>query len=242
MFTCQIKSNNVFPMQKVSRAVFSRSAFTLLELLLAISLLSIVCMVTYMTFSTTLNAWKKATVMTDNLHHGDYVMEQLIMALRSMYVPESGSTGEYGFWHEDNGDDADSSDVISWVKIGSSFVGADCPFAGSPHRVRFSVEEDDDDNKVVAIKAWRLLGQPEDFDSEDVEPFEISKRITGFDCKVAYQIVDNEIEWLDEWEQTNRIPTAIEVTLFLEPTEKDGEPIEIKRIVGVPVGPASWSK
>lgn len=218
--------------------------FTLLELLLALSLLSVISVVTYLSFSTALRAWRKGTAMTDNLHHGDYVMEQLIMGLRSLYYPDTGGRDVpmYGFWHEDSGTDEYSSDVISWVKMGTSLVGGDCPFALSPHRVKFFVELNSDEQSVVAVKAWQLLGQSEDFDPGELEPFHISRKIVGFDCKAAYRVVDDEIEWLEEWEETNRVPTALELTLYLEPSEEGGEPTEMKRIIGIPVGPNVWTR
>ncbi len=212
--------------------------FTLIEILLALSLLSVISVVTYLTFNTSLRAWKKGTSMTDNLHHGDYVVEQLEMALRSMYYPESRPGNMYGFWHEDNGSDESASDVISWVKLGTSLVGADCSFVDSPHRVKFYLDTDDEGRSVVTVKAWQLLGQPEEFDpEEDVEAFHLSRKVIGFDCRAAYRIMDDEIDWSDEWEETNRIPTVVEITLYLEPAEEGGEPALMTRIIGIPVGP-----
>lgn len=219
----------------------SRLAFTLIELLLSLSLLSIVCTVTYLTFSTSLRAWRKGTSMTDSLHHGDYVVEQMVMGLRSMYYPESRPGNLYGFWHEDNGSDEDARDVISWVKLGSSLVGSDSPFVDSPHRVKLYLDTDEKERSVVALKAWQLLGQAEDFDPEELEAIHLSRKVIGFDCRCAYQVVEDEIEWFDEWEQTNRIPTVIEITLYLEPAEEDGVPTHITRIIGIPVGPMAWN-
>ncbi|NQU43904.1 hypothetical protein HQ520_11515, partial [bacterium] len=56
------------------------------------------------------------------------------------------------------------------------------------------------------------MGQPEDFDPEDpdqVEQVFLSGRITGFNCRAAYQRIDDEIEWFDEWEETNKLPTIV---------------------------------
>ena len=48
------------------------------------------------------------------------------------------------------------------------------------------------------------------------------------------------VEWEDEWEPTNRIPAAVEITLYLEPLEKGDRPVAITRAVGLPVAPLSW--
>ena len=43
------------------------SAFTLLELVLAVAILAVVSTVTYLTFSTVTTAWKKGIVLTLNI-------------------------------------------------------------------------------------------------------------------------------------------------------------------------------
>ena len=221
-----------------------RCGFTLLELLLAVGILAAVMVVTFMAFSTVIQAWKKGRALVENVHHGDFVIDQLVMALRSAYfVKRDGDDATFGFWLEDNGDGPESSDEIGWVKLGSSLVGADAPFVDSPHRVQFSVDEDDEGRRAVKIRAWRTYGQPEDFDPEDdVEPQFLSRRVVGFNCRPAYPYrsdPEEEIEWLDEWEHSNSIPTVVEITLFLEPLEEGGEPVEVRRIVGIPVAPLS---
>jgi hypothetical protein len=116
-------------------------------------------------------------------------------------------------------------------------VGRQCPFVGTAHRVVFQVEEDGEGRPGVSVTAWRLMAQPEDFDAGAVEPTFISRKVVGFDCRCAEEIPegDEEIEWLDLWEDTNRIPAAVEVSLYLEPPEEGGEPVELKRIVTLPI-------
>ena len=60
-----------------------KRGFTLLELLVAITILAIASALVYSTFTTTLKAYTTGTDYLDNIHHGDYVMEQLVMVLRS---------------------------------------------------------------------------------------------------------------------------------------------------------------
>ena len=69
---------------------------------------------------------------------------QIVMALRSMYYPATGGDYEYGFWHGDHGSGERASDMISWVKLGSSLVGRNASFVGGPHRVKITMEPDED--------------------------------------------------------------------------------------------------
>lgn len=220
-----------------------RSAFTLLEILLAVTILSLVATVTFTTFSAATTAWQRGTTLADNLHHGDYVIQQLVLALRSAYYPDGAGDGapEYGFWHEDNGEGESAEDEICWVKLGGAMVGSDASFAETPHRVRFLLGEDEDGDSAAGVIAWRLQGQPEDFDPEDIEPVYLSKRVVGFNCRTAWQMdEDGEIDWLDEWEDTNKIPTIVEVSLYIEPIEEGDDPVELKRIIGLRVGALAW--
>ena len=219
------------------------SAFTLLEILLAVTILSLVASVTFMTFSAATSAWQRGTALADNLHHGDYVIQQLVMGLRSAYYPEGAKGGapEYGFWQEDNGEGASARDEICWVKLGGALVGRNSVFAETPHRVRFLVADDEDGDSAAAVVAWRLQGQPEDFDPEEIEPVFLSKRVVGFNCRTAWEMdEDGEIDWLDEWEETNKIPTIVEVSLYVEPTVEGDDPVEVKRVIGLRVGTLAW--
>ena len=234
---------NLLPAFCIPRSAFRvRSGFTLLEVLLAVTILVIISGVTYMTFSVVSASWKRGTTMADGLQHGDYVMEQLVMALRSAYYPDTkGHASLYGFHMEEGGQGPRSSDAISWVKIGQALVGSDCPYAQTPHRVKFWVEEREGESFVM-VRSWQLYGQKEDFDPELVEAVKLSRRVVGFDCRVAWEKLEDtgEIDWLEEWEETNRVPTVAQLTLFLEPLEEGGDPLEIRRAVGIPVGPLSW--
>ena len=220
-----------------------RMGFTLLEILLAVTIMSIVTTVTFMTFAAATTAWQKGTTLADSLHHGDYVIQQLVMAVRSAYFPDGvkGGDAEYGFVHEDGGEGASATDAISWVKLGGALVGRNCPYVETPHRVRFFLENDAEGDLAAAVTSWRLQGQDEDFDPSDLEPVFLSKRVVGFNCRMAWELnSDGEINWLDEWEETNRIPTVVEIAVYVDPAREGDDPVELKRIVGLRVGALAW--
>ena len=65
----------------------ARSAgFTLLELLVALMILVFAFAIIWSTFSATVTAWQRGGQLLDELRHGDFVMEQLVSALRSAAV------------------------------------------------------------------------------------------------------------------------------------------------------------
>lgn len=218
--------------------------FTLLEILFAVSIMSIAAVVTFMTFSAATTAWRRGTELVDRLHHGDFVMHQLVIALRSAYFPSgSRDSAEYGFRHIDDGDGPSARDEISWVKIGGALVGRGERYVESPHRVRFFVTDDEDGDPAAAVVSWRVAGQPDDFDEEDLEPVLLSRRVQGFNCRAAWTLdSDDEIDWEDEWSYTNRLPTMLELTLYVDPVEPGDDPVEMKRIVGIRTAEQIWQQ
>jgi prepilin-type N-terminal cleavage/methylation domain-containing protein len=226
--------------------VTKRHGFTLVEMLVAVAILLLVTGVVYGVFSAVTKAWQRGQALTDDLHHGDFVMEQLVMGLRSAHYRGL----QDGFILEDHGDSAYSADVISWVKTGPALVGRQTEAAKSLHRVRFTVEEYPDGGRAAAVTFWGdAYLHPEDFDPSDLEPEFLSRRIVGFHCRVATNNpTSGELPWQDTWEDdlganlnlTNRLPHFVELTLYLDPL-KDGEPpVEMKRCVELPVAASSW--
>ena len=220
-----------------------RDGFTLLEVLLAVAILSVIATVTFLSISSATRAWTRGMEITDSLHHGDYVIDQLVMGLRSAYYPQAGNFADYGFEHVDDGDGPSARDSVSWVKVGDALVGSSQRFSLAPHRVAFEVL-DDGDGSVAAVRAWQILGQVDDFDPDEVEPLELSRRVVGFDLKMASieELEEDDIEWLDEWELTNQLPVVVSITLYVQAPEEGDDPIELRRVVELPCAPLSRGK
>ncbi|NLB54922.1 MAG: type II secretion system protein, partial [Lentisphaerae bacterium] len=98
---------------------FIEKGFTLLEMLVAIALLTIALAMAFSTFSAVSRAWERGNQLADNLGHGEFMIEQLSAGLRSAYFPASaGDKNIFGFILENYGDGEDARDSISWVKTG----------------------------------------------------------------------------------------------------------------------------
>ena len=216
----------------------TRRGFTLLEVLLAVSLLAVTATITFMTFSAASTAWQRGTAMVDRLHHGDYVMQQLMVALRSAYFMQEGL---HGFQHTSSGTGTSGSDEISWVKLGGSLIGREQDYAETPHRVRVFIGRDSSGREGIAFTGWRLAGQEDDFDPDTLPPVILSERVVGFSCRAAWEFDSSgEIDWMDEWERTNQVPGIVEVTLYLEPVVAGEPPLEMRRVATLPRGVSNW--
>jgi prepilin-type N-terminal cleavage/methylation domain-containing protein len=212
-----------------------KKGFTLMEVMIAVTIMSAAMAIALMSFSAVARAWQKGNSMSEGMSHGDFVMDQLVQSLRSTYYPDAtGENPKYGFWLEDDGD----MDKISWVKMGQGLTLGDNPVAQSAHRVMFSVEPIPGKSREGAsVRLWHVFGQEDDFDYEDVEPSFISDRILGFNCRVATNLTEEGWEWEETWEEdnTNKLPDVVELTLFLEPLEPGDAPFEVTRSVEITV-------
>ena len=245
----------------------SAAGFTLIELLVTMALVVMALGITFSTFYSISKAWQRGQGMADSLNRGEFVMEQIVCGLHSAFYPvkqsassntAAGATNAagtnaqpvaasgswYGFALENDGDGASGRDKITWVKTGAALLGPEDPLWRGLHRVKISVEEDEDGRLAVCSRAWRPYGNDMDFNPEDVTPFFISEKVLGINCRVAKELVAGEgWKWEDEWgnDVTNLLPLAVEVAVFFEAPETSDEPVEIKRVVEIPVAPLSWS-
>jgi len=221
-----------------NRARRKTAGFTLLELIMAIMILSVMMLLSFFCFDAVVRSWQAGMEMSDSLGQADHVMEQLVSGLRSAYYPDTGAQSEeYGFSFGDGGDGPGARDSISWVKIGRALVGEDCGFVESPHRVNVFVEDGKEASGLM-VKAWRVDLQLDDFDPETIQPVSLSPRVMGFNCRMLDKDQpdkNDEPNWQDEWSYSNCIPKAVEITLYMTPPKEGDEPLEVKRIVEIPL-------
>lgn len=235
------------------KEVRKAKGFTLIEVMLAVSLMAVMTFVAFFTFNTAINSWKRSTEMADRMQHADYALSQVVSALRSAWCPATATTGGgadsylYGFQLIDGGDGEEDSDIIQWTKLGSAIVGNTSTLSETPHTVRLWAQtETRDQPGGLWVKAGQLdLIQDEDkedynFDDDDVfEPYVLVTGVQGFNCRVLNKEQPYEEDgtpvWEDEWISSNNIPRAVELTFTLEPVEERGDPVRIRRVVEIPL-------
>ncbi len=205
----------------------SRAGFTLVELLVALAVTALAFAIVWQTFAAVTRAWRRGGQVADEIRHGDFVMDQLVSALRSAaYFPLK--PDRYGLWLENRGD----RDQLSWVTSGTAFIPPDSPLAMGVHRIMVGIEPNRDGDDAFTVRAFAHLS--EEMDKDDADAWSISPRVKGLDVRTWNA---QEQRWEDEWEDTNKIPGLIEVTLFMTPIERYEPPIKIARLVQLPLGP-----
>ncbi len=226
-----------------------RRGFTMVEMLLSIMILAIMTIVSTMVFHTVVRNWTLATEMADNMQRVDYITAQVAYALRSAYFPTSGQASNAdGFMllDENERNEPELSDVITWTKLGNSIVGRNSRFAHSPHRVTLFVrsEKDADEDHPAGLIA-QVIGEekfrPEDFDEDDEtnwDWFLLGPQVQGFNCRVLDKdepFKSGMANWQDTWDNSNCIPRRVQLTFWMKPIDDDKEPYPIVRVLEIPL-------
>ena len=208
------------------------AGFTLLELLLALSIFTLVAGMAAGSFWSITRTWNRANDLLENLHYGEFAMDQLVAALRGA-AWFSSKPEAFGFWLDDSGGTSDrAANEISWVTSGTAFLPPDSPLKDGLHRLSVTVESSRGGGRGLAVRAWPHMA--EDTDGKDVEPWIVVPDVRGFGCE-WYDF--EEDGWSQDWEETNSLPKVLRVTLTMEPRGKDGDPLRLQRIVELEVAP-----
>ena len=147
----------------------------------------------------------------------------------------------------DNGEDPGDSDMIQWIKLGTSIVGNRSQLSETPHTVRLWVQKEGREGPGgLWVKAGRLdlLVDDDDMDIDfnddtQFEPYPLIEGVQGFDCKVQSKPDsvegDGTPKWEDVWDASNSIPYRVKLTFWMQPTEKRGDPVPVMRVVEIPL-------
>ena len=228
-----------------------RRGFTIVELMLAVLILSIITIISTWTFHTIIRNWTLSTEMADNVQRTDYALAQITSALRSAYFPTSGEVSDAdGFQLEDNNprNDPEESDMIAWTKLGPAIVGRNSRFAKAAHHVSLYVVEPGKSDveayangglvcDVIGEKKFR----PDDFDEDDLDNwdhFVLSENVQGFNCRVLDKdqpFKDDQANWQDRWDTSNCIPRRVQLTFWMKPIDDEKESYPIVRVVEIPL-------
>jgi prepilin-type N-terminal cleavage/methylation domain-containing protein len=213
--------------------------FTFIEMLVALAILSSAFAIIAAIFTGSLNAWRRGSEELEQLHHGDFVMEQLVQSMRSSAFFTS-SPQFYEFRLEKGNADGNPADRMSWVTSSAAFMPLDSPYAHGLQRVEVAIERAARGVYGFQVTALPHLILPEDVESNtEIESWFVSTRIKGLRCRIFN---DEDGRWEDTWELTNAIPSLIEVTLYVEPAEPNDPPLRMQRAITIPIAPVVTSR
>jgi general secretion pathway protein J len=202
-----------------------RAAFTLIEILIAIGIFSMVLAAIYSTWTAILRATKvgqDAAAAVQRARIAGRTIEETLGSVQSFSL----NINYYAFLAE-NG----SEPTLSFVSRLSPSFPRSGKFAGlDVRRVTFSLEAAPDGGKQLVLRQNALLMEMDK--DEKNYPLVLAKNVKEFKT----EFWDNRLQdWIDEWKQTNQLPVLVKVSLSLADNKFSSQVRQsVTRIVSLP--------
>jgi len=219
-------------MKKSPRQFKSRVGFTLLELIVAIVIFSIIIAIVSQTFNAVIHGWQRGTEILEDVQHGEYAINKLSQALDStlyFYNPRK----RYAFLFEKKNSGDLPTDSLSFVTVSPAFMPRNSPLRNGPHRIKIYIDDDENGEPALFSKAVPALVDMDDKNKgNDPEPYLVSRAIQGLEILVYNEKTE---EWEDTWEKKNSVPERIKVSLFVPSINEEEKPVVFTRVIDIPV-------
>lgn len=212
------------------RSFFSRAAFTLLEVLMAIAIFSVVLGTIYSTWLLIMRASRVSQTVSAQVQRQRIAIRTIEEGLTSIQSFQA-SMQYYSFVVE-NGDSPTLSftarlpeDFLRHGKFGMVYV----------RRLTFSLEPGPNTENELVLRQKPILMDMDD--NEQKYPLVLAPNVQRFSVECWDT---NQEDWVDEWDDTNSIPPLIRVTLVLggnrdhDTLAGTGPPVSITRVISVP--------
>ena len=208
-----------------TRTRSNQGAFTLLEIVLAVTMLVLVVATVYSTWNVALKAWKRGSDVAETFQRQRIVLDTLSELTKSLtYFSSQGDlyvvTGEHG----ENGNDS-----VSFVTSSDVLLPQSESLAAGMRRVTISLQRDARGASYLALANEPALEVQDDSTPQTVHV--LSTDVTGF--YVRYRN-PRDASWGDQWQETSFVPAAMEFTLVFGGRGARTPPVVVTRAVELP--------
>jgi type II secretion system protein J len=216
-------------------------AFTLLEIIVALALFMLVAAAIFSSWSAVMRASKVGLTAAAKVQRSRIAMQTIEEALTS--VQSFDADNQYYSFIGENGAEA----TLSFVsRLSDSFPRSGKFGDFNVRRVTFALEPGPDSGKQLVLRQNPILMRLEDLKDEMEHPVVIAKDVKSF----ALEFWDGKpaggkpADWLDEWDQTNRVPAMIKVTLQFKGDDTSQNSRENIKVIAPPAMavPAIWQR
>ena len=202
----------------------NKRAFTLLEIMLAVTILAVVATAVYATWSAGLAGWKRSASVTENLQRERVVMEALGELTQSIvYYSSKNSLYDIEGTHN-----AQTGDSITFVTGSDLLLPVSEQIAAGMRRVTIALKRDARGHPFLGIANAPAL-EPDD--APEGTTHVLSASVCGFG--VRYRDPRNGT-WADKWDESNLLPGAIEYTVAFGANDGRTPPVIVTRAIDLP--------
>jgi prepilin-type N-terminal cleavage/methylation domain-containing protein len=218
----------MIPVMKTRRPQ-CHAAFTLVEMMIAIALFSMVLVAIYSSWTAILRASKTGLDAAASAQRARVAIRVLEDSLGS--AQSFAANLPYYYFDAENGD----SPVLSFVtRLSKSFPRGGKFGDLDVRRVFFSLETAPEGGRQLVLRQCPLIMEPDTDEKE--HPVVLAKNVKGLEMQF-WDSNKNPADWVDEWEgpKTNQLPRMIMLTLKLADNPNSSRITEeITRIINIP--------
>ena len=190
-------------------------AFSLLELLLAMSMVAMLALTMYQAMRVTMGARRSAFAAVDSTRAGVIAADLVRQDLESVPPPRGILAHEFVGLHMP-GDAGADADGIEFSSIGRDSDELGNPFAEGLRRVEFSLRTDLQPRALVRRVTRNLLATTEPLVEEEI----LCRNVRSFSLRYY-----DGLTWQESWDSTtvdNNLPTAVAITIeVVDPRNPD---------------------
>jgi type II secretion system protein J len=201
------------------------NGFTLLEVMLAVTILAIVVTAVYGIWSVSLQAWRRGEDAAAMFQRQRIVLESLSELTKSAVYFDS-NTSVYRLYGRH---DETEGDLISFVTASDALLPPSEMAIAGMRRVTIWLAKDQLDRPLLAIANAPAL---EIDDAPQPTSHVLSTDVSGFSVRYWHASMS---EWRDDWQEENTMPDAIEFTVTFGGTGDRNPPVAVTRAVEFPI-------
>lgn len=203
----------------------TRSAFTLLEIMLAVTILGLLVIAVSSTWSAGLRGWKRSSGLSETFQRQRVLLESLSeLAQSTVYFTDRRKL--YAIRAER---DPLLGDSISFVTTSDALLPPGEAIVAGMRRVTIGLERDADGQPCLMIRNTPAL-QEEDRTAPKTGHV-LARGVTGF----AVRFRDLQAEtWKDQWAETDAMPAGLEFSLTFAPLDERSTAVTVTRTVDLP--------
>jgi len=216
------------------------AGFTLLEILIAISIFAVIALILYRSFSTVLNSTERVRTEREQLRIADFLVTHFEKNISGAYLASPGAgMRTTAFVGEDLDIDGRSADILVFYTNAARMAGGALP--GDTKRVTYSLQEVADGFYAFTVREEPRLLLPSAGREEGAAPRRALWMVPMSTLDFRYF---DGVEFHDSWNsmQMGRLPCAVQIEAHFLPKELEWamEEIGVKpvlaMVVSIPLG------
>jgi len=208
-------------------SIFHNSrAFTLLEVLLAVTMLGLVIGAVTATWQAGLNGWRRTAGVSDSLQRERIVMGTLENLTTSIvYARSDDALYDINFAH-----DPQTGDSVSFVTGSDLLLPQVEASAAGLRRVTIALQHDGRNRSFLGIANSAAL------EPADNAPGLVWHALSADVCGFAVRFRDpRDGSMVDKWDESNLLPAAIEYTIGFGANDGRTPPVVVTRTIELPI-------